>query len=58
MCAWSVYALRMAANPWAGCDSKPTSPGPDFDTAVTRHRLLGMIIRASETGVKQIAQAV
>jgi len=36
-------------------DSKPMSSGPDFDAAVARHRLLDMIMRASETGVKQMA---
>jgi predicted dehydrogenase len=34
---------------------KPMSPGPSFDAAVTRHRLLDMITRASETGQKQSA---
>ena len=34
-------------------DGKPVSPG--FDAAVTRHRLLDMIMRASETGQKQAA---
>jgi predicted dehydrogenase len=34
-------------------DGKPVSPG--FDAAVTRHRLLDMITRASETGQKQTA---
>jgi hypothetical protein len=29
----------------------PVTPG--FDAAVTRHRLLDMIVRASETGEKQ-----
>ena len=33
--------------------SKPVSPG--FDAAVTRHRLLDAIVRASETGMKQVA---
>jgi hypothetical protein len=33
------------------CDGKPVSPG--FDAAVTRHRLLDAIVRASETGLKQ-----
>ena len=28
---------------------------PDFDAAVTRHRLVDMIVRASDTGVKQTA---
>jgi hypothetical protein len=32
---------------------KPVSPG--FDAAVTRHRLLDAIARASETGMKQVA---
>ena len=32
-------------------DGKPASPG--FDAAVTRHRLLDAIVRASETGQKQ-----
>ena len=31
---------------------KPVSPG--FDAAVTRHRLLDAIVRASETGTKQV----
>jgi predicted dehydrogenase len=34
-------------------DGKPASPG--FDSAVTRHRLLDAIVRASDTGQKQIA---
>ena len=36
-------------------DGKPMSPGPSFDAAVTRHRLVDMIMRASETGQKQTA---
>ena len=32
-----------------------THASPGFDAAVTRHRLLDMIVRASETGQKQIA---
>ncbi len=32
-------------------DGKPVSPG--FDAAVTRHRLIDMIVRASDTGIKQ-----
>ncbi len=32
-------------------EGRPVSPG--FDAAVTRHRLLDAIMRASETGVKQ-----
>ena len=34
-------------------DGKPVTPG--FDAAVTRHRLLDMIMRASEAGQKQTA---
>jgi predicted dehydrogenase len=34
-------------------NGKPISPG--FDSAVTRHRLLDAIVRASETGMKQVA---
>jgi predicted dehydrogenase len=34
-------------------DGKPASPG--FDAAVTRHRLIDAIVRASETGQKQVA---
>ena len=34
-------------------DGKPVSPG--FDAAVTRHRLIDTIVRASETGKKQVA---
>jgi predicted dehydrogenase len=34
-------------------DGRTFSPG--FDAAVTRHRLLDAIARASETGVKQVA---
>jgi len=34
-------------------DGNPVTPG--FDAAVTRHRLLDMIMRASETGQKQAA---
>jgi predicted dehydrogenase len=33
-------------------DGRPVSPG--FDAAVTRHRLLDAIVRASETGAKQV----
>ena len=32
-------------------EGRPVNPG--FDAAVTRHRLLDAIVRASETGVKQ-----
>jgi predicted dehydrogenase len=35
-------------------DGKPVSPG--FDAAVTRHRLLDAIVRASDTGTKQLMQ--
>ena len=35
-----------------------TPARPGFDAAVARHRLLDMIERASETGMKQIAPAV
>jgi hypothetical protein len=34
-------------------DGKSVSPG--FDAAVTRHRLIDAIVRASETGMKQVA---
>jgi predicted dehydrogenase len=34
-------------------DGKPVSPG--FDAAVTRHRLIDAIVRASESGMKQVA---
>jgi hypothetical protein len=34
---------------------KPVNPG--FDAAVTRHRLLDAIVRASETGTKQVLQS-
>jgi predicted dehydrogenase len=34
---------------------KPVSPG--FDAAVTRHRLLAAIVRASETGMKQVIES-
>jgi predicted dehydrogenase len=40
--------VRLADSIRAG---KPVSPG--FDAAVTRHRLLDAIVRASETGMKQ-----
>jgi predicted dehydrogenase len=43
-----LYA-RLAESIWNG---KPVSPG--FDSAVTRHRLLDAIVRASETGLKQV----
>jgi predicted dehydrogenase len=36
-------------------DGKSVSPG--FDCAVTRHRLIDAIVRASETGTKQVLQA-
>jgi predicted dehydrogenase len=35
-------------------DGKPVSPG--FDAAVSRHRLLDAIVRASKTGLKQVIQ--
>jgi predicted dehydrogenase len=35
---------------------KPVSPG--FDAAVTRHRLLDAILRASDTGIKQVVNAI
>jgi predicted dehydrogenase len=35
-------------------NGKPVSPG--FDAAVTRHRLLDAIVRASGTGMKQVVQ--
>ena len=34
-------------------DGRPLGPG--FDAAVTRHRLIDAIVRASETGMKQVA---
>ena len=34
-------------------DGTPVSPG--FDAAVRRHRLIDMITRASETGIRQAA---
>ena len=34
-------------------DGKPATPG--FDAAVTRHRLIDAIVRASDTGQKQVA---
>ena len=36
-------------------DGKPISPG--FDAAVTRHRLLDAIVRASETGIRQVIES-
>ena len=36
-------------------DGKPVSPG--FDAAVTRHRLIDAIVRASETGMKQVIES-
>ena len=36
-------------------DGKPISPG--FDAAVTRHRLLDAIVRASETGMKRVIES-
>ena len=33
-------------------DGRPLGPG--FDAAVTRHRLIDAIVRASETGMKQV----
>src|ERR1700719_3202600 len=35
-------------------NGKPISPG--FDAAVTRHRLLDAIVRASETGMTQVIE--
>jgi hypothetical protein len=37
------------------CIRNGTQVTPGFDAAVTRHRLLDMIVRAAETGQKQIA---
>jgi predicted dehydrogenase len=36
-------------------DGKPVSPG--FDAAVTRHRLIDSIVRASETGIRQVIES-
>ena len=36
-------------------DGKPISPG--FDAAVTRHRLLDAIVRASKLGMKQVIES-
>jgi len=36
-------------------DGKPISPG--FDAAVARHRLLDAIVRASDTGMKQVIES-
>jgi hypothetical protein len=36
-------------------NGKPISPG--FDAAVTRHRLIDTIMRASETGIKQVIES-
>src|ERR1700719_2705230 len=36
-------------------NGKPISPG--FDSAVTRHRLIDAIVRASETGMKQVIES-
>jgi predicted dehydrogenase len=36
-------------------DGKPLSPG--FDAAVTRHRLIDSIVRASETGIRQVIES-
>jgi len=35
-------------------DGKPVSPG--FEAAVRRHRLLDAIVRAAETGMKQVVE--
>ena len=37
-------------------DGKPISPR--FDAAVARHRLLDAIVRASETGIKQVIESI
>jgi hypothetical protein len=36
-------------------DGKPVSPG--FDAAITRHRLIDSIVRASETGIRQVIES-
>src|SRR6202035_800615 len=36
-------------------NGKPISPG--FDSAVTRHRLIDAIVRASETGMKRVIES-
>jgi len=36
-------------------NGKPISPG--FDSAVTRHRLIDAIVRASETGIRQLIES-
>jgi predicted dehydrogenase len=36
-------------------NGKPISPG--FDAAVTRHRLIDAIVRASETGIRQVIES-
>jgi predicted dehydrogenase len=52
--AGSPYNVAQLYARLADCirDGRPASPG--FDTAVTRHRLLDAILRASETGRKQL----
>ena len=52
--AGSPYNVAQLYARLAQCirDRKPVSPG--FDAAVTRHRLLDAIMRASDTGLKQV----
>src|SRR5271169_3559004 len=56
--AGSPYNVAQLYAKLAKCirDGEPASPG--FDAAVTRHRLLDAIMRASDTGLKQVAQVL
>jgi len=53
--AGSPYNVAQLYAKLAKCirDGEPASPG--FDAAVTRHRLLDAIMRASDTGLRQVA---
>jgi predicted dehydrogenase len=51
----SPYNVAQLYARLAECIRDGRSAGPDFASAVTRHRLIDAIVRASETGQKQIA---
>jgi predicted dehydrogenase len=51
----SVYTVAQLYGKLAESIRNGTPANPGFDAAVTRHQLLDMIVRAAETGQKQVA---
>jgi predicted dehydrogenase len=52
---YSAYTVAQLYGKLAESIRNGTPASPGFDAAVTRHRLLDMIVRAAETGQKQTA---